>query len=146
MSNAETQIQLIGLAILALGAIFFTWLFLSVINRPRYRRKTNTPENAQEILNKYFGGYTGGNDLSDSMPVNALSSDESLPLKEFLFLSGDSLVVKARNEEEAWKKFEADLEDADCPCGRLQEHEVDYDTDYCDCIESGETLTWVQED
>lgn len=144
MNNNETQV--IGLGMIALGFILAIALVVHVLNRPRNSRVTNTPEDAQRILNHFLKGYTGENDLSDSMPVNALSSGKSLPVREFIFLSGDSLIVKASSEEMAWTKFRADCDDEDCPCGRPQESEVDDpDDEYCDCIESNETLTWVQE-
>jgi hypothetical protein len=145
MNNNESQV--IGLGMVALGTIGLIWLLVSLVNRPRYSRKTNTPENAQEILNKFLSGYTGGNDSLDSMPVNALSSDESLPL-EFVVLSGETVLVRANSEEEALAKFYAEVNDEDCPCGRPQACCVDDPEDegpYCDCIETNETQTWIQE-
>jgi hypothetical protein len=108
---------------------------------------TNTPEDAQRILNNFLRGYTEDNDSLDSMPVNALSSDESLPIREFIVLSGDSVIVKARSAEEAEQIYYAELNDDDCPCG-LQQWGFEADAEgeeLCKCIENNETLTWVRE-
>jgi hypothetical protein len=132
---------------IALGFILAIAVAIHVINRPRYARVTNTPEEAQRILNNLFSGYTGDNDSLDSMPVNALSSDESLPLREFIVLSGDSVIVKARSAEEAEQIYYAELNDDDCPCGLPQwGFEADAEgEELCKCIENNETLTWVRE-
>jgi hypothetical protein len=146
MSNNE--LQLIALAMIALGFILAIAVAIHVINRqPRHARVTNTPEEAQRILNKFFSGYTEDNDSLDSMPVNALSSDESLPLREFIVLSGDSVIVKARSAEEAEQIYYAELNDDDCPCGLPQwGFEADAEgKELCKCIENNETLTWVRE-
>jgi len=129
MNKADWSI--VGLGLIALGVIVLLTAILMLINKPGPR-------------------YARRRDLSDSMPVNAPSSDRSLPLRDFIFLSGDSLVIKARSEEEAWKKFEADCDDAPCPCGLPQEYDDEVvnslvEVAYCDCVQSHETLTWVQE-
>ena len=141
----DNNYSLLVLGGVALVVILLVWIALTTLNFPGPRRVTNTPEDAQRILNKYFG-YTVS-DLSDSTPVNALSSDKSSTLKTFTVLSGDSLIIKARSEEEAQAKLNADLFDDPCPCGRPQEYEEHPDeSPTCDCIERGETLTWIQED
>lgn len=147
MSNSETQ--LIGMGMIALGLIIAVVFTLQVINRqPRHSRVTNTPEEAQRILNNFFSGYTEDNDSSDdSMPVNALSSAESLPLREFIVLSGDSVIVKARSADEAEQIYYAELNNEDCPCG-LPQWGFDADAEgqeLCKCIQNNETLTWVKE-